>query len=382
MFVIRGYEARGGRRILYVNDPWSGPSIPGQYAIDLDSSSRQLGAVVGFISYPRTPAIGNLEPYFNSDSDDDGVTDFDEIHRFRTDPENTDTDADGVPDKIDIKSGIYEEEHMYGYAWNPAYGNPGRDLDADGKPTELDPDSDDGGCLDGEEDRDRDGFHNQPETGNFDRTDDECGNLQGNLSWTSDVWGTDPIQIIKRSRTTGSISVRLKPEDPGSDHYVDDGSTFAVSSYARIEVNTGGCILFGGQWGGATGRFVNPGDIGAVRGDDGTLAFGAKADDLPGRAASGGCGVPLGGSPTSVSMSFPDCTGTRSPDSPPGFATYRFNCNDRATVPGGVATHVVTHGYIRLVAPAARLTTFVLSRRHRTPSRSTRSAGLPSDSVR
>jgi hypothetical protein len=349
-FVIRGYEQRGGRRLLYLNDPWSGPGMPGQYTIDLDMSTRRLDHVMGYFSFPTHPAVARLEPTFSMDTDSDGVTNFDEINRFKTNPNDKDSDADGVPDKKDIESGVYELEHRYGYAWNPGYGNPGRDLDADGKPTELDPDSDDGGCKDGEEDRDKDGYHAAPETGNFDRTDDECGNLQGNLSWTEDIYNTDPTQIVKRSHVQGSIMVKLKPESPGSDIYVDDGSTFAVSGYARIEINGGpGCILYGRSHHVATGRFTNPGDIGGGRGDDSTLAFGAKADDLPGRAAAGGCKIPWAGGALSHSMTFPDCTGRLSPRSAPGFSTYRFNCNERNTVPGGLVTHVVAHGFIRVV---------------------------------
>ena len=349
--LIRGYDATAGR-IVYINDPWSGPNVgPGQYAVNLDASNLGLAPLAGFMSYPTHPTIRNLERNFNLDADGDGVTDFDEINRFKTDPNNTDTDTDGVPDKNDIKSGIYELEHMYGYAWNPAYGNPGRDLDSDNKPTELDPDSDDGGCTDGDEDTDKDGFHTDPETNNFDRADDQCGNLQGNLSWTEDMYGTDPIQVIKRSHLTGSITVKLKPKSPGSDHYVDDGSTFAISAYARVEVNLQGCVLFGQERAARTGRFTNPEDIGATRGDDGTLALGAKADDIVGHASGGGCGLPYGGSQIPFSMAFPYCDGKLAPNSPPGFNFYRFNCSDRQTLPGGLTTQIVAGGYVKLVKP-------------------------------
>jgi hypothetical protein len=354
-FVIRGYEIQGNRQLLYVNDPWAptnpatGLATAGQYAIDIGSTHR-LGQLKGFISYPIQPDVADLEPNFDSDSDSDGVTDFDEIERFRTNPNNKDSDGDGVEDKIDIKSGVYEYEHAYGYAWNPAYGNPGRDFDADGKPTELDPDSDNGGCKDGEEDLDKDGFHtpNEP-MGNFDQTDDECASLIGNVSYSSDVIGTDPNNPIKRGHAEGTIRVKLKPEQPGSDHYVDDSSSFTFSGYGRLEVALGRCVVYGRESAVGGGLF-DPGAIGATRGDDRTLAFSAEAT-IPGNSSSTGCNSPAGGNQTYLSMAFPDCVGQRSTRTVQGWTTYRFNCNQRDSVPGGLSTRFVARGFIRVVTP-------------------------------
>lgn len=352
LFVIRGYELRNGERLMYVNDPWSGPSMPGQYAVNLDASNRQLAPIEGYFSYPIQPGVAKLEANFWKDSDRDDVSDFDEINRFQTNPNHNDSDNDGVHDKQDIESGIYEEEHTYGYAWNPAYGNPGRDLDMDGKPTELDPDSDDGGCKDGDEDTDADGYHNLPaESGNFDRTDDECGGLDGSVSYVSDLSGTDPNQVSRHAHYEGTIRVRLKPESPGSDLYLDDGSSFWAKAYARQEFNLGnGCIIYTLGSGAGSGTFEDT-RIGATRGDDGSLAFSAEA--MLGRvaqSAAGGCNLPGGTGKTEFGMSFPDCPGQQSPKSPPGLVTYRFNCNT-TTNTMGLTHHLVVKGYIRLKPP-------------------------------
>ena len=335
VFVIRGYERRGTRRLLYLNDPWPQPNMPGQYAFDIDSAGRPLGQLEGFMSYPSHPSVAQMEPEALRDSDGDGVWDFDEINRFHTDPNNTDSDGDGVPDKRDIESGIYETEFGYGYAWNPSYNSPGRELDGDGTATELDPDSDDGGCKDGEEDVDHDGYRGGSETGNFKPGDDVCGNLQGNVSYAIHLINTDPGQIIRVIQDAGVIQVRLKPESPGSEHYVDDGSTFSYNGYARVEVDLGGCILFGRENASGSGTFTGDAEIGASRGDDGTLALGAQAD-VAGRAASGGCGQPGGSGPASRTMNFPDCDGVLAPQGagPPGYKTYRFNCTTMALPPG------------------------------------------------
>ncbi len=352
LFVIRGYEMRNGERLLHVNDPWSGPSMPGQYAVNIDVSSMKLaGHIEGFFSYPARPSGTKLEANFWKDMDRDDVSDFDEIHRFHTDPNKKDSDADGVNDKQDIESGIYEEEHTYGYAWNPAYGNPGRDLDLDGKPPELDPDSDDGGCKDGDEDTDADGYHTLPESGNFDRTDDECGGLDGSVSYVTDVTGTTANLATWNTHHEGTIRVRLKPESPGSDLYIDDGSSFWAKGWARTEFNLGkGCIIYVHESGAGSGTFEET-RISAGRGDDGSLALSAEAMLGPvGQGAAGGCKGPAGSRRAEFGISFPDCTGQKAPNSPPGLVTYRFNCNT-ITNAGGLRRHLVVKGYVRLKPP-------------------------------
>jgi len=82
-----------------------------------------------------------------SDADGDGLLAVDESLRFGTDPRNADSDGDGVPDKIEI----------YSYTFGQGIVPRKADIDGDGLRAELDPDSDNDGCLDGEEDRNHNG---------------------------------------------------------------------------------------------------------------------------------------------------------------------------------------------------------------------------------
>ena len=350
VFVIRGYELRNGERLLYINDPWSGPRMPGQYSINLDTSNPQLAHVHGFVSFP-TPSAARLEPNFFTDADGDDVSDFDEINRFHTNASNPDTDADGVPDKKDIESGVYELEHTYGYAWNPASGNPGRDFDNDGRAPELDPDSDNGGCKDGDEDTDRDGYHTLPETGNFDQTDDVCAGLQGVLSYRTEFLGSAQ-SIAKRGVHVGVIQVRVKPEPGSRDHFVNDSSTFSYHAFGRLLIDYGQCVIWARGTARGGGGFVPPdGNIGIGVGDDGTAAVEAYMS-VPGTIQAGSdCGGFPGGQGWQQSgMGFPDCVGkqVQAPRASGVPVTYRFDCSNSGTTPDGSRYSMTAKGYLRL----------------------------------
>ncbi len=80
------------------------------------------------------------------DSDGDGIVDFDEEVRFKTDSFNADTDGDGIEDKREI----------YSYAYNPTGGTSNliklqrsSDKNKNGIRAELDPDDNGDGVLDG-----------------------------------------------------------------------------------------------------------------------------------------------------------------------------------------------------------------------------------------
>lgn len=345
--VIRGYELRGNRRLLHINDPWAG-----RYAFDLDAAVSGPGrtGLQGIWTYPNVRARSQ-EAEVSADTDGDGVVDFDETQRFRTSPTNRDTDGDGVEDKWDIASGVYEVEFGLGYAFAPGPNSRGRDYDFDGQPTELDPDSDNGGCNDGEEDLNGDGERAGAETGNFNPTDDMCGTLQGNISYLIEAINTDPDQLVREIHDQGVILVKLKPEAPGSPSYVDAGSTYSYQGYARLEIVVGpNCIMWGREMARAAGSFSQgSAEIGATRGDDGTLAMGAMAD-VPSQTSTGGCG----GSGASIgerTMNFPDCTGQlpAAGAAAPAQRTYRFDCTTKPNLgPGWTVTAFYARGFVRV----------------------------------
>jgi hypothetical protein len=341
LLVIRGYEIRNGKRLIWVNDPWSGP-----YAMYFNSGPSDVQAV---FAWPSHPAIGHLEPESKRDSDGDGVWDFDEVNRFHTNPNKADSDADGVSDKQDIESGVYEDEHRLGYAWNPSYGSPGRDFDADGKAPELDFDSDNGGCKDGDEDVSHDGYRDSTETGNFDQTDDLCGDLRGNVSYLIEAVTSHPDEIVKIIHESAVILVRLRRESPGSHHFVDDSSTFTYSGFARGKVAIQNCDMWGRELSHYSGVFTGDADIGALAEGD-TMALGIRAS-VEAQTAGGSC-VGAGTGTTERTMSFPDCDGVLekpTPGSPPRQRTYRFSCTKPPDLgPRWTVTQFYARGFVRI----------------------------------
>lgn len=171
-YVVTGYEISGGRQLLSINDPWHGR------AYKQDIGEKGLPALLWLM--PANPTVRKQEAAVTADSDGDGVVDFDESERFRTNPNDRDSDGDSLPDKQDIISGVFDPK--WGYAVRKD--EFGRDFDSDGNPTELDKDSDDGGCMDGEEDKSLNGHREPPETWNFNADDDSCAGWRGTMSVT------------------------------------------------------------------------------------------------------------------------------------------------------------------------------------------------------
>jgi hypothetical protein len=158
--VIRGYAQRtpgGGpaipERSVYVNDPLIGP-------YEADFFKQGFSCV---ITLPVDSLGAYDEPELATDNDADGVVDFDEINRFHTHPGDADTDNDGLSDKGDIASTLFDPEHGYAFDFfHDDFGGTaagflpaGRDWDRDGARNELDCDSDNDGAKDSE---DPDGF--------------------------------------------------------------------------------------------------------------------------------------------------------------------------------------------------------------------------------
>lgn len=170
-YVVTGYEVTDGRRLISINDP--GESEP--YRDDIDG-----GATLQLWLMPANPTVRHQEAGVTADSDGDGVVDFDETERFKTNPSAKDSDGDDLPDKQDIISGVFDPKWGYAVRRDEF----GRDFDSDGNPTERDKDSDEGGCTDGEEDTSRNGHRDGSETWNFNPDDDSCAGWRGSMSVT------------------------------------------------------------------------------------------------------------------------------------------------------------------------------------------------------
>jgi len=207
VFVITGYGEIDGDSYITINDPWDG-----SYNVDL-KNPKQSALRANWDAYWLIPsgAKGTKDdPAIFEDSDNDGVVNIDETERFKTDSNIADTDQDGVNDKQDIASGVFDPR--YGYAIHPYV--EGRDIDADGKPTELDEDSDNGGCLDGMEDANGNGKYelDQGETDNFDPADDVCikGSSELVLDFTcrQTLGPTQVLTVREWGHTKGIFSVK------------------------------------------------------------------------------------------------------------------------------------------------------------------------------
>lgn len=339
-YTIRAYSRSGARRTISLNDPANG-----RYTVDFDA----WAAAPANISTWRIPpgATGALiEAEASLDSDGDGVMDFDETRRFKTDPRNRDSDGDLVPDKEDIASGVFEVEFGLGYAMFAQTVDSGRDYDEDRLPTERDPDSDNGGCLDGDEDLDRDGFRTGSERSNFTTPDDLCGSLSGSITFTH-AFVHDPLgngQVVTTTSETITVILRLK-NDPsqGPEHYVDDGSRYVVRKVSRLVVQNGTCPITARETAAASGTFPDPAAIGGHLSSDG-LVVGAIVD-VPARGVNDSCVMSEEGA-TQASFSLPDCLGQ--PVGRRVDRTYTFNCAPPPPAPGMTYTRWSISGTVRL----------------------------------
>lgn len=256
--VFTGYSLLAGKRMLSYNDPWRGAG-----KLDIDFKAGALAAELD-LWLPAAGSVGRKqEPAVVTDTDGDGVVDFDEVQRFGTDPSRVDTDGDGVGDRQDIVSGVFDPSYGYAVTGDIA----GRDIDGDGQVTELDPDSDGGGCTDGEEDEDADGHRSGSETWNFDVSDDRC-ERSGAYGQVTYVYESvyDPGGDAEQSTSeTLKIDVRLKDnaDVEGVRAFEDDGSSFSYrmsgSGILRSElcdITTQSAASAGGLISSAGGRIV------------------------------------------------------------------------------------------------------------------------------
>jgi len=253
-FVITGYSIRpDGHRIIWLNDP-----AYGMARSDIDAPGRAPSTDLSLWILPDHPNGTKQEAAVTTDSDGDGVVDFDETERFGTDAHKKDTDDDKVGDLQDIASSVFDP--TYGYAFHPVTNGKGRDFDSDASAPERDPDSDNGGCLDGDEDKNVDGHRTGSETWNFDKADDSCFDLQGTITY--DRVSTNDAGGGERSDATlhATIDVKLKADPNDPTHLIDAGSSYTVDNVFTSERPNGQDCSPGRHISKSTGtyRFADP----------------------------------------------------------------------------------------------------------------------------
>ena len=205
--VIIGYwVAADGTRWVIENDP--GYSNPPPRMYDYDSDGYYLDAA--WVGPPGSLAVRSDEPGIWRDGDGDGIMDWDETVRFRTDPNLDDTDDDWVLDKQDLRERIFSPG---GTVWDDRMHPLVVDRDSDGTPKELDPDHDNGGAWDGCEDRDLNGMQNGTETSNFNPADDlnpvnrDCEMDLRLVMGQCDTNNDMKIQILVTDNTGGKANI-------------------------------------------------------------------------------------------------------------------------------------------------------------------------------
>ncbi|HEY7497795.1 MAG TPA: C39 family peptidase [Vicinamibacterales bacterium] len=220
--------------LVVINDPWRGTyHVPRRNLV-----GGRIIVMANEDVKPFRVTARSDEPEVSRDSDGDGVVDFDELHRFGTNPKLKDHDGDDVPDKQDIRASVHDRRHGF------AYGGRGRDLDNDGKAMEKDNDSDNGGCPDGLEDRNKDGkFDQDAETDNFSKNDDPCfvGDFNKAGDWVTDIVLSDGSRDHGEYHDKQTVSFWLMPHEDGTltgrAH-----ATFSLENTRRM-TSRGDCLM-------------------------------------------------------------------------------------------------------------------------------------------
>jgi len=171
--VIDGYaeitDQYGTIEYIHILDPeLAGPSENDPHTGDWHEFLPTMDSE--FLAPPVSGApVLSDELTVNLDNDNDGLVNFDETERFGTDPENPDSDGDGILDGIEVASYTFNRDGEFSQR------NPDIDNDGDWKQNDIDNDNNsNSGSPDGCEDSDLDGFltPDSRETSNFDYEDD------------------------------------------------------------------------------------------------------------------------------------------------------------------------------------------------------------------
>lgn len=138
MRCMNGYRVDdAGEEWVHIMDPWSGE----QWVTYDTWNSDARGTWAGPVS---APSAREDEPGIWTDSDGDGIMDFDEQIRFASGINSSDSDNDDVGDKEDLAEYVFNSSDVFSKR--------DADFDSDGYRKETDPDNDGDGYYDGCED--------------------------------------------------------------------------------------------------------------------------------------------------------------------------------------------------------------------------------------
>ncbi|HRW04835.1 MAG TPA: VWA domain-containing protein [Caldilineaceae bacterium] len=189
IMVVDGYRT-GPPQQIHLLDPWTSA----QWVAYTSNSIQRINWIAVYKA-PGTagapPAARSDEPSIWTDSDGDGVQDYDEVKRFHTNPFAVDSDDDWVRDKQDILETVYKLDGTYVYTPTRA------DFDSDTLRKELDWDNDADNAPDGCEDVNVNGGYEPAlgESNNFDSASHNACVPQFNILWprkTSQANAGDP----------------------------------------------------------------------------------------------------------------------------------------------------------------------------------------------
>ncbi len=159
IMVIDGYRKNAAGKFIHVLDPDQPPDLERWQ----DYSTQTID---GYWPGPATGSARVDESSMWTDSDSDGIMDFDETVRFHLDPYDPDTDGDWVNDKQDMREYVFDTDGNYDKR--------NSDFDGDGLRKERDADNDNDGSPEGCEDVNRNGKLDAGETDNFDASDSQA----------------------------------------------------------------------------------------------------------------------------------------------------------------------------------------------------------------
>jgi hypothetical protein len=184
--LVWGYQESPGGRFVLINDPWASN---GRYWLPLGKCLLRNYFIVEGSPDPRAD---DEDLVSGIDSDEDGLSDFDERMRFNTNWKDKrtdkDTDSDCIEDYEEVRRSVFDDRHGWG---RKKSSNIGDGKARDGARPEIDLDSDGGGLPDFVEDADQDGEKDAGESDPYNPDDDRL-RIDGTIEDNIDLHCADP----------------------------------------------------------------------------------------------------------------------------------------------------------------------------------------------